>query len=127
VIPLTQLTRAAAAVGPAVTCLMENFPQLMAPQARKGDHMKIRTLIAGAAVMLLCGGLGVCVAQETPPAAPAAAPAASAPAPESAPKATSKHHGKHHHHRHHHGKHQGKHQGQQEFTEQELQAQTPSK
>jgi len=118
----------AAALGSAVTYLMKNFPQLMAPQARKGDHMKVRTLIAGAAVMLLCGGLGVCVAQEAPPAAP---PAASAPAPEAAPAAAPetapaakpKHHGKHHHHRHHHGKQHG----QQEFTEQELQAASPSK
>jgi len=123
----------AAALGSAVTYLMENFPQLMAPQARKGDHMKVRTLIAGAAVMLLCGGLGVCVAQEAPPAAP---PAASAPAPEAAtpaaapeaaPAAKPKHHGKHHHYRHHHGHYHGKQHGQQEFTEQELQAASPSK
>jgi hypothetical protein len=119
----------AVALGPAVTYLMENFPQLMAPLARKGDHMKIRTLIAGAAVMFLCGGLGVCVAQE---AAPAAAPAASAPAPESAPEPAAKptHHGKHHHghhHWHHHGHYHGKQHGQQEFTEQELQSASPSK
>jgi hypothetical protein len=107
---------------------MENFPQLMAPRARKGDHMKIRTLIAGAAVMLLCGGFGVCVAQEAPSApapAPAAAPeAAPAPAPEAAPASAAKpkHYGKHHH-RHHHGKYHGAkyHGGQKEFSEQELQ------
>jgi hypothetical protein len=82
--------------------------------------MKVRTLIAGAAVMFLCGGLGVCVAQDAP------APAASAAAPASEPAGKPQHHHGKHHHRHHQGKHHGQH-GQQEFTEQELQAQTPSK
>ena len=78
--------------------------------------MKVRTIIAGTAVMLLCGWLGVCVAEEAPEPAPPVAPS-SAPAP--------KHHRKHHH-RHHHGKHHV----EREFTEQELQnmqAQPPSK
>jgi hypothetical protein len=90
--------------------------------------MKVRTLIAGAALMLMCGGLGVCVAQEAPkPAAPAAAapePAPSAPEPAASapePAAKPKHHRRHH--RHHHGKMHA----QQEFSEQELQAQAPSK
>jgi len=93
--------------------------------------MKIRTLIAGAAVMLLCGGLGVCVAQEAPSApAPAAAPeAAPAAAPEAAPASAAKpkHYRKHHHRHHHAGKYHG---GQKEFSEQELQqmsATPPSK
>jgi len=76
--------------------------------------MKVRTLIAGAAVMLLCGGLGVCVAQEASTPAPLATPKA---APSSAPK----HHRKHHHAKHHAAK---------EFSEQELQenmAHSPSK
>jgi hypothetical protein len=76
--------------------------------------MKLGTLIAGTAVVLFCGGLGVCVAQEAP--APSAAPKV-APA--------AKHHPKHNH-RHHHGKsHETK-----EFTEQqlqEMQAQPPGK
>jgi hypothetical protein len=51
--------------------------------------MKVRTLIAGAAVMLLCGGLGVCVAEEAPTPAPLATP-------EAAPSSAPKHHRKHH-------------------------------
>lgn len=91
--------------------------------------MNFRNLIAGAAVVLLCGGVGVCVAQEAP-AAPAAAPeAASSPAPASAPAAKSKHHAKHH--ARHHGHHRrGKQSAQKEFTEQqlqEMQTQPPSK
>jgi hypothetical protein len=80
--------------------------------------MKFRTLIAGAAVVLLCSGVGVCVAEEagTPPVAPS-------PAAEATPAAKPKHHAKHHR-RHHHGKHHG---ATKEFTEQELQAQSPSK
>jgi hypothetical protein len=81
--------------------------------------MKVRTLIAGAAVMLLCGGLGVCVAQEATPAAPAAEKAA--PSSAAAPKA------KHHRMRRHH---HGKQHAQKEYTEQELQqmsASPPSK
>ena len=76
--------------------------------------MKVRTLIAGAAVVLLCGGVGICIAEEAP--APSAAPKA---AHSSAPK--PKHHRKSHH---------GKHHGQEEFSEQqlqEMQAQPPSK
>jgi hypothetical protein len=76
--------------------------------------MKVRTLIAGAAVMLLCGGLGVCIAEEAPPAAPPVAPS-SAPAPK------PKHHRTHHH---------GKHHAAREFSErqlQEMQAHPPSK
>lgn len=69
--------------------------------------MKIRTLIAGAAVMLLCSGVGVCIAQEASPAATPAAPS-SAPAPKA----------KHHRMRHHH---HVKQHAQKEFTEQELQ------
>jgi hypothetical protein len=67
--------------------------------------MKVRTIIAGAAIMLLCGGLGVCVAEEAPApsATPQAAPAAAA---------KPKHHRKYHH---------GKHHAQREFSEQELQ------
>ena len=71
--------------------------------------MKVRTLIISAAVVLLCGGLGV--AQEAP--SPAASPAA-AKAPSSS-EHVSKHHAKHHRRRH------GKHYGQKEFTEQQLQ------
>ena len=78
--------------------------------------MKVRTLIAGAAVMLLCGGLGVCVAEEASTPVPLATPEA---APSSAP--APKHHRKHHHAKHHAAK---------EFSEQELQeymAHSPSK
>jgi hypothetical protein len=80
--------------------------------------MKVRTLIAGAAVMLLCGGLGVCVAEEAPTPAPLATPEA---APSSAPAPKPKHHRKHH---------RGKHHAAREFSEQELQefqAHPPSK
>lgn len=92
--------------------------------------MNFRNLIAGAAVVLLCGGVGVCVAQEAPSAAPPAAPeAASSPAPASAPAAKPKHHAKHH--ARHHGHHRrGKQSAQKEFTEQqlqEMQTQPPSK
>ena len=80
--------------------------------------MKVRTLIAGAAVVFLCGGFGVCVAQEAPPAASAAAPASEPAGKPCAIWQASP--------RHHQGKHHAQH-GQQEFTEQELQAQTPSK
>ncbi len=87
--------------------------------------MNFRTLIAGAAVVLLCGGVGVCVAQE----APASPPAASAPAPASAPSAKPKHHARHH--AKHHARHRhGKQSAQKEFTEQqlqEMQTQPPSK
>jgi hypothetical protein len=80
--------------------------------------MKVTTLIASAAVVLLCGGLGVCVAQEAPAPSPPVAPEA-APSPAPAPK--PKHHRKHHH---------GKHHAAREYTEQELQelqAKPPSK
>lgn len=80
--------------------------------------MKVRTLIAGAAVMLLCGGLGVCIAEEAPQAAPPVAPKV---APSAAPAPKPKHHRKHHH---------GKHHAAREFSEQqlqELQAHPPSK
>jgi hypothetical protein len=93
--------------------------------------MKVRTLIAGAAVVLLCGGFGVCVAQEAPKPPAAAAPeAAPSSAPEAAPSSASapKHHRKHHHR--HHGHRHGKQHGAQEFSEQqlqEMQGQTPSK
>ena len=78
--------------------------------------MKVRTLIAGAAVMLLCGGIGVAIAADAPPAAAA---------PKGAPSSASK--SKHHHMHHHRG---GKSHGQKEFTEQqlqEMQTQPPSK
>ncbi len=85
--------------------------------------MKVRTLIAGAAVVFLCGGLGVCVAQEAPaPASPVAPEAAASPAPPSVPASKPKHH-TNHHRRHHHGKRPAA----REFSEQELQAQSPSK
>ena len=71
--------------------------------------MKVRTLIAGATVMLLCG-LGVCVAAEATTPAPAASS-------EAAPAAKPKHHRKHHQVKHH----QVKHHAQKEFSEQELQ------
>jgi hypothetical protein len=76
--------------------------------------MKVRTLIAGAAVMLLCGGLGVCVAEEAATPAPLATP-------EAAPSSAPQHHRKHHHAKHH---------AAREFSEQELQeymAHPPSK
>ncbi len=76
--------------------------------------MKVRILIAGAAVMLLCGGFGIGIAEEAPPVAPKVAPAS---APNHPPK---------HHHRHHHGKHHAA----KEFSEQQLQemeAHSPSK
>jgi hypothetical protein len=83
--------------------------------------MKIRTLIAGAAVVLLCGGTGICVAQEAPaPAAPAAPEAAPSHAPESAPASKPMHHAAHHYRRH-----LAKHHRQKEFTEQELQQMQP--
>jgi hypothetical protein len=69
--------------------------------------MKVRTLIAGATVVLLCGGLGVCVAAEGTAPAPAATSEAAPP-----PAAKPRHHRRHHHAMHH---------GQKEFTEQELQ------
>ena len=84
--------------------------------------MKLRTLIASAAVVFLCGGTGVCVASWGSPATPGAHEAASSPAPESAEK--PEHHARQHRRRHH-----GKHHAQKEFTEQQLQqmqAQPPS-
>ncbi len=82
--------------------------------------MKIRTLIAGAAVVLLCGGTGICLAQGAPaPAASAAPEAAPSPA-ASAPTSKPKHHAVRHHRRHH-----AKGHGQKEFTEQELQQMQP--
>ena len=54
--------------------------------------MKVKTLIAGTAVVLLLGGLGVCVAQEAPAPASSVAPeAAPSPAAESAPAPKAKH------------------------------------
>jgi hypothetical protein len=76
--------------------------------------MKVRILIAGAAVVLLCGGVGICTAEDAP--APSAAPKVTH---SSAPK--RKHHRKTHH---------GNHHAQEEFSEQQLQqmqAQPPSK
>ncbi len=84
--------------------------------------MKLKTLIAGTVVMLLCGGLTVCFAQEAPKAAPSVAPeSAPSAAPEAAPAPKPKHHRRHHHRKGH---------AQKEFTEQQLQeyqAQPPSK
>lgn len=91
--------------------------------------MKVRTLIAGAAIVFLCGGLGVCVAQEAPaPASPAAPEAAPSPASPSVPESASMPASKHKHHtKHHRRHHHGKRRAEREFTEQELQAQSPSK
>lgn len=113
VIPLTQLKRVAAAVGPAVNCSMENSTQSLAPlSAAKEITMKVRTLIAGAAVVLLCGAVGVSLAED--------APAAKAPSAEASPASSSTSAMKHHHHkrRSHHAR---KGHGQKEFTEQQLQ------
>ena len=76
--------------------------------------MKVRTLIAGGAVVVLCGGLGVCIAQEAPAPAPSVAPSH---APEATLATKPKHHRKHHQVKHH----QVKHHAQKEFSEQELQ------
>ena len=78
--------------------------------------MKIRILIAGAAVMLLCGGLGVGVAEEADPRRRHRLP----PCVRSHPP-KPKHHREHHH---------GKHHAAREFSEQqlqEMQAHPPSK
>jgi hypothetical protein len=87
-------------------------------ETHKGGYMKIRTLIAGAAVVFLCGGTGICLAQGA--ASPGAPEAAPSPAPASAPASKPKHHAVHHHRRH-----LAKHHGQKEFTEQELQQMQP--
>ena len=79
--------------------------------------MKLKTIIAGAVIILLYGGLTVCFAQEAPKAAPSVAPEASV-TPEAAPAPKPQHRRKHRHRKHH---------AEKEFTEQQLQAMPPSK